>query len=98
MIDILLLMVINALAIIGIYLSFGEGMIFRRLGLWIEKKVHYDLTKPLFNCPTCMASIHSIIPFWMTYEPCYQSAILYIIYIPALSSLSTWLSKQIIEE
>lgn len=98
MIDILLLLILNALAIIGIYLSFGEGMIFRSIGLWIEKKVHDDLTKPLFNCPTCMASIHSVIPFWMTYEPCFQSALLYIIYIPALSALATWLSNKIIEE
>ena len=98
MIDILLLMIVNALAIIGIYLAFGEGMIFRRVGLWVEKNIHYDLTKPLFNCPTCMASIHSVIPFWMTYEISEDTILLYIIYIPALSALSTWLSKQIIEE
>ena len=98
MIDILLLMLVNALAIIGIYLSFGEGMIFRRLGLWVEKNIHYDLTKPLFNCPTCMASIHSVIPFWMSYEISEATILLYIIYIPALSALSTWLSNKIIEE
>ena len=98
MIDILLLMLVNALAIIGIYLSFGEGMIFRGLGLWIEKKIHYDLTKPLFNCPTCMASIHSVIPFWMTYEVSEATILLYIIYIPALSALSTWLSNKIIDQ
>jgi hypothetical protein len=98
MIDLILLMLINSLAIVGIYLSFGKEMIFFRLGLWVEKNIHYDLTKPLFNCPTCMASVHSVIPFWMTYELSYQTVLLYIIYVPALSAISTLVAKQLGEE
>ena len=98
MIDLLLLMLINALAIIGIYLSFGEGMIFRGLGLWIEKKIHYDLTKPLFNCPTCMASIHSIIPYLYFHDMTTDNLLMYIIYVPALSTVATWMAKMIEKE
>ncbi len=98
MIDILLLMIVNALAIIGIYLAFGKEMIFERVGLFIEKKVHYNFTKPFFNCPTCMASVHSVIPFWMTYEISEATILLYIIYVPALSALSTWMANKIVEE
>lgn len=98
MMDILILLLINALAIIGIYLSFGQDMIFRKLGLWIEARINYNLTKSLFNCPTCMASIHSIIPFWYNNEVNMDSLITYIIYVPALAALSTWLANKIIEE
>lgn len=98
MIDILLLMLLNALAIVGICLAFGNGMIFDRIGRWIESKVHYNLTMPLFNCPTCMASIHSVLPFWMTYEFGLNTLLLYIVYVPALSALSTWAYNQTVKE
>lgn len=98
MIDLLLLMLINALAIIGIYLSFGEGMIFRGLGLWIEKKIHYDLTKPLFNCPTCMASIHSILPYWCSYDFNAHNVVIYVFYVAGLSALSTFIANNSIKE
>lgn len=98
MMDILILLLINALAIVGIYLSFGQGMVFRSLGLWIEKRVSYNLTMPFFNCPTCMASVHSIIPFWYNNELNMDSLITYIIYVPALAALSTWMANKIVEE
>lgn len=98
MIDLITLLLINALAIVGIYLSFGREMIFEGLGRWIEKHIPYKFTKPLFNCPTCMASVHSIFPYWLGCELDLHNFLSYLIYVPALAGLSTWLSNQIVKE
>lgn len=95
MIDLILLLLFNACAIIGIHLAFGEDMIFERLGHWIESKIPYDLTKPLFNCPTCMASVHSILPYWLTHDFNTESLLWYLIYVPALAYVATRLGQLI---
>lgn len=97
MIDLLLLMIFNAFLINGVYLSTGDQMLLERPARWIESKVQYWITKPLFNCPTCMASVHSILPFWMSYELNGMTALTYLLYIPALAFLSTYLNR-LIEE
>lgn len=98
MIDLLLLMVLNALVIVGFYLSTGNDMIFEKPARWIETKISYTLTKPLFNCPTCMASVHSILPFWLCHDFSYANMVTYLFYIPALSAVSTFFSNKITEE
>lgn len=98
MIDFLVLMLINAFAIVGIYLSCGDDMIFDKPARWFEMRIPYYWTKPLFNCPTCMASVHSVLPFWFINEWSWVSVGLYLIYVPALAGLSTYLSNLIIEE
>lgn len=30
---------------------------------WADEKVGYFWSKPIYSCPTCMASLHGIIPF-----------------------------------
>lgn len=98
MIDFILLLFINALAIVGIFLSFGKNMIFERVGIWIEKRVPEELTFPFYNCPTCMASIHSIIPYWYFHDMTTDNLLMYIIYVPALSTVATWMAKMIEKE
>ena len=97
MIDLLLLMLFNAFLINGIYLSTGQDMVFERPARWIEGKVKYWVTKPLFNCPTCMASVHSILPYWYLHEFSQDSMVMYILYVPSLAFLSTYLNR-LIEE
>ena len=98
MIDFILLLFINALAIVGIFLAFGKEMIFESVGIWVEKRVNYSLTYPFYNCPTCMASIHSIIPYWYFHDMTTDNLLMYIIYVPALSTVATWMAKMIEKE
>jgi len=98
MIDLLILMLFNALMIVGIYLSTGNDMIFERPARWIEGNINYTLTKPLFNCPTCMASVHSVLPYWYMTQYNTDALIIYLMYIPALAAMSTYIANLIITE
>lgn len=88
------LLLFNALFIVGLHLATGEEMIFNKPALWIETKVPYWMTKPLFNCPTCMASVHSILPYWYCHELTLINAGAYVFYVFALAGLSTILARQ----
>lgn len=88
------LLLFNALYIVGFHLATGEEMILNKPALWIEQKIPYWMTKPLFNCPTCMASVHSIIPYWYGQSFTMEAVIVYIGYVCALAGLSTILARQ----
>lgn len=95
MIDFTLLLLINALAIIGIYLATGEDMILSRPAMWLEYRLPEFWLKPVFGCPTCMASLHSILPFWLTHDLTWQNGLWYLIYIPALATLATIITRKV---
>lgn len=40
-----------------------EGMFAYKIGQWIKERISDNLAKPLFSCPTCMASIWGTF-FW----------------------------------
>lgn len=46
-----------ALAIVGIWTSFGKGMIFGWLADWMEESFHPYVNKPIFSCILCMSSL-----------------------------------------
>lgn len=54
---------INNLCLWAVFASFKEGMIFGKLGEWIEKKLGEYWSKPLIGCPVCMPSIYGSIGF-----------------------------------
>lgn len=87
------LLIINSLYIVGLHLATGDEMIFSKPALWIETKIPYWMTKPLFNCTTCMASVHSIIPFWYMHDPNPLNCGYYVLYVFALAGLSTILAR-----
>lgn len=93
MIDYGMILLINALYIVGVYLAFGNDMILEPVGNWLEERIPYNLTKPLFNCPTCMASLHSWV-YWMFNDFTELSVVFYIIYIPALATVSTLIANK----
>lgn len=86
MIDILVILLLNAFLIAGLHIACWEGMIFGfidNIGLpaWIAK--------PLYDCPTCMASIHStytyaILVYWLGL-PVWG----WLLYVPTLAGIST---------
>jgi hypothetical protein len=94
----------NALFINGFYRACSytnyNGEIVNKMILWrvgiIAEKIGW-LGKPLCKCIACMASIHSILPFWLfSMQYNIENSILwYIIYIPALSGLSVYIEHKI---
>ena len=88
------LIILNALYIVGFHLATGEDMILNKPALWIEQRIPYWLTKPLFNCPTCMASVHSIVPYFYINDLTTQNLLIYPFYVCALAGLSTILARQ----
>lgn len=59
MTDFLLLLIITAFWCFGVKTLFSEGFLLERVGDWAWEKSEF-LSKPLFQCPPCMASIHGI--------------------------------------
>ncbi len=98
MIDLLLLLLFNALYIVGVFIATGNDMILERPARWIERYVREPYTKPMFNCPACMASLHSIIPYWYYHDLTVETVIVYIIYVPALATLSTLIANKAVTE
>lgn len=41
-------------------------MIFWRVKYYSEKWLGAFWSKPVYSCPTCMASLHGALPFWIT--------------------------------
>jgi hypothetical protein len=96
MIDLILLLIVNCLSIIGIYTSTREGMLLDFIPKYIKV-----LKKPLYDCPPCMASIHStyvFVPFVLSYG---VSLWWYPVYVLALCGLNkiviTLIENQYIE-
>jgi len=95
MIDLIILLVINSLYCVGVWLATGEDMIFEKPALWLSERVPEFWLKPIFGCPTCMASLHSILPFWWMFHTVNtQTVLLYIIYIPALATLNSLIAQR----
>lgn len=88
-------LLINALAIIGLHVATWNEMIFARPAAWLENRLPYWYTKPLFNCPTCMASV-----WGTTYFAIYKPAgwLHYPVYILALAAIATFLTKLLPED
>jgi len=86
MIDLLLVILFNAFHIAGLHIATRDGMIFgyaQYIGLpiWLEK--------PLFDCPTCMSSLHGWYIFMIAAN--YYSWPLWVLlfYITVLAGVST---------
>jgi hypothetical protein len=65
---------IIALAINGIYLATDEGMILYKPCCWISRFIPEWLGMPLYACPTCMASVWSVLYAEDTHD--YQDGLL----------------------
>jgi len=107
MIDLLTLLIINALYILGLYNSTAfntdvdsrydapNSEILGFLGYYGEKLPQW-LYKPLIGCIICMGSIHSF-PFWFIYDFTLLNGFIWILYIFALSGLNLIIYERIIE-
>lgn len=62
MIDFILLLVLTSTWCFGFRALFQPDMILEKVGDWMWDKSEF-VSKPLFQCPPCMASIHGSIAF-----------------------------------
>lgn len=86
--ELILLLVLNSLFIVGFHQTTREG----EINNWVDAllwKLPEWIKKPLYDCPTCMASVHSTYVYWYNYNLSTHNVLVYVIYVFALSALST---------
>ena len=101
---ILITLLINAFAIVGFHLATEKGMILHFIREWCVM-LPESIQKPLYDCPTCMASLHSIYVYWLAYFilndtqyiPFQWAFMVYPVYILALAGLATIVNNKVQE-
>jgi hypothetical protein len=53
----------NALVVIGVWESFGPGMLMEPVGKRIESAIGSEACRPLFGCAVCMSSVWGL-SYW----------------------------------
>lgn len=90
MIELLLHILLTATAILGLHVATWDDMILNKPASWCNANLPYLLNKPLFNCPTCMASIWGT-AYFITYNP--AGWVYYPVFILAVSATATFLNR-----
>ena len=67
--------------------AIDDKMIFWKLRYWSLKYLGELASKPLFTCPPCMASFHSLYFYWLIMPFTLQSLIAYPFYILGLAGM-----------
>jgi len=98
--NIILLLIFNSLAILGLHYTTRGGQILYFLTHVANKVLgldgwHAQLKKPLLDCPTCMASIWGVpvAGALLIKYPSWGMAVIAIVYVFALAGLNTLLSS-----
>lgn len=88
MVDFLLLLILTSLWCFGVKTLFSEGFLLERVGDWAWGKSEF-LSKPLFQCPPCMASVHGGLAYIFFYDGPYGMSIFFLICLCGLNYLIT---------
>lgn len=76
----------------------SSKMIFWRVKYYSEMYLGEFWSKPVYSCPTCMASLHGVIPFMvtatMTTEFGWTTAAYWAFYTLALSGVATYINER----
>jgi hypothetical protein len=56
----ILFLLFNSLWCVGLFVVCQEPFLLHRPAAWLRHRLPSALHKPLFSCPTCMASAHSL--------------------------------------
>lgn len=88
MTDFLLLLILTSCWCFGFRTLFQEGFLFHSLGdkLWAWSEFW---SKPIFQCPPCMASIHGALAYIFFYDGYYGMSIFFLICLCGLNFLIT---------
>ena len=97
--DILLLLIFNALFIIGLYKIAEPGMILDFIGHWIRGRTTFQkgnksrkfIAKPLIDCPPCMSSVWGAAGFLSIFG--FSYILLLPVYVIMLAGLVTLLMR-----
>jgi hypothetical protein len=73
---------IAAFWIFGFHFAFKEGKIFGRIGDWLRYR---PISKPLTECPMCMASVHGT-AFYLYFMP--FDIVMWIVFVVCLCGLN----------
>lgn len=57
--------VIIALLVIAVWAVFLDGMIFGKIGNYINEKFPHWLSKPMVDCPICMCFYYGSAAYWL---------------------------------
>ena len=98
MIDFLLHILIVSVWIFGINCLFAKDHFFEKIGNLFRTETddippQYEmnwLTKPLFDCASCMASVHGLLWYFLGFPLCFHDALPLRLLIPFLISLCGW--------
>ena len=98
-INLLLLSLVNALFIVGVYraFSYSDEMIFGKMIFTLEKILPLFIQKPLFLCVWCMASVYSIPVYWFYMDFTTLNLYQYLFYIPVVSVMAGYINDKLIE-
>lgn len=97
-ISLLDLFFLNSFFIVGFHITTKEG----EINHWVDKllwSLPEWIKKPLYDCPTCMSSVHSTYIYWTYHywigEINYQTALIYVVYVFGLAALNTLVNAAI---
>ena len=80
------------------YIIEDTKMIFWKVKLYSEIILGPFWSKPVYSCPTCMASLHGIVPFFVTAvavtDVSFMTFFYWIFYTLALSGLTTLINER----
>jgi len=72
-------------------------MILWKVKLWSDLTLGEFWSKPIYSCPTCMASVHGLFPYWIVslclFEFGWMMIAGWIFYTFALSGLVTLINR-----
>ena len=57
--------VIVALIVDAIWVTMLDGMIFGKLGNWLDAHLSEYWGKPVFDCPACMSGVYGSVIYWL---------------------------------
>jgi len=92
------LMTLNGLSIVGLFLSMQEGMLLGFIRKYGDRVLSEKWRMPFYDCPTCMASVHSTYFYWGAYLlltsfdyniNIWVALLVYPAYITALAAMAT---------
>lgn len=94
--DYLILLILNCLFCVGFHIltrhETHEGVHHKQPLWWIDQGVTFFLgdttAKPVCSCLVCMASLHSIAPFWTQHASTPTNALIYLSYVIALAGIN----------
>jgi hypothetical protein len=94
MIELILILLANSLYIFGLKASMSEGMILELVPVYLDWLPLW-VKMPLFECPICMASIHSyIFPILViAFSLSWWLLLLWVAYVVMLAGLNSILLK-----